>query len=209
MPIENEVKWVINLDCEEELNNITSQKIEIKQGYINDIRLRSNVYPNSKSETRSLYVGLDPFLPPAFKSHEKQDTKSYEFCYKHKFEDRIIEIETTISQSDFLSLWPLTTDRVYKTRYNLVCSEGDSVLIWEIDFFKQPIDYPFSNKEEPYFAMAELEMPIKQIDPAFIPRFLEDKIIFKSELRDPKFTSRALSNVEYARNLLKELCQSQ
>jgi CYTH domain-containing protein len=105
MPIENERKYLLNIDSLEEISNLSSKKINIKQGYLSKkARIRKKCYSYSS----------DVF---------------YYFTYKKLIDNNLIEIETKISAKDFLVLWESINKKhkIEKIRYKI-----DE---WEIDYF--------------------------------------------------------------------------
>lgn len=123
---------------------------------------------------------------------QKKDNKAkYLFTFKQIVESEVVEIEKKISKLDYDLLHKESTNVVYKTRYKV----GD----WDVDFFK--------HEGENYFVMAEIELPRGQKEPNFIPKFIEDNLIYVVEVTDQRFSSKKLSNVEYAKVLLEEISE--
>lgn len=105
MPIENERKYLLNIDSLEEISNLSSKKSNIKQGYLSKkARIRKIRYSYSS----------DVF---------------YYFTYKKLIDNNLIEIETKISAKDFDVLWNSISEKhkIEKFRYQI-----DN---WEIDYF--------------------------------------------------------------------------
>jgi len=108
----------------------------------------------------------------------------------------VVEIEKKISERDFNDLWVQCLNRLEKTRYLVTAdSSGD---IWEVDFFR---DYNNSI----YFALAELEMPEGQLEPNFIPDFIQKNLIYEVDLTDSRFSSKLLADVRYAKDIYLKL----
>lgn len=106
---------------------------------------------------------------------------------------RVIEIENKLDKRDFEDLWELSMNRLEKTRYKM--PDG-----WCIDFF-------LDHDDVVYFAMAECEMPEGQAEPKWIPDAIAKSLIFTVPAIDPRFSSKLVSDVRYAKNLFKE-CSS-
>ena len=104
-------------------------------------------------------------------------------------DERIIEIEKKISEMDYREMVPHAGGWVHKIRYVI----GD----WEVDFFK--------NVRETYFVMAEIEMPDGVDSPESIPDFVADHLLFTVPRDDCRFSSKKISDVDYAQKLLEEV----
>jgi len=103
MPIENERKYLLNINSIDEISKISSTKLEIKQGYL-----------SKKARIRQI------------KSNYSETTLHY-FTYKKLVDNNLIEIETEISTKDFLTLWKSISKKhkLKKFRYK--------IFEWEID----------------------------------------------------------------------------
>ena len=162
--IENEVKYVLQLDADREmcLNN----KTHIMQGYDkNGARVR------------------------------KQDNK-FTFNYKWKIGNAIEEFEMKISKEEFEHCYENCIDKLEKVRYSINDKHGN---IWDIDFFVEGIYI--------YFVMAECEMKDPYAtEPEEILPMLEPVVIYSVPRKDTsKFSSRKLSDVDYAKKILGEI----
>ena len=93
---------------------------------------------------------------------------------------------------DYKELAKEATSWVMKTRYIV---DG-----WEIDYFK--------TKKETYFIMAEIEMLPEMEEPDVIPNFISDNLVYKVAKNDTRFSSRKLSNVDYANKLIKQIIKN-
>lgn len=71
MPIENERKYLLNINSLDEISNISSTKLEIKQGYLS-------------KEARIRQVN--------------DEITSFYFTYKQLIDNNLIEVETEISE---------------------------------------------------------------------------------------------------------------
>lgn len=102
---ENEIKFVLNLECEEFFKKNYSKKYEICQGYM----------------LTSKGISL------RFRQSYGIKKINHYMTFKFNTGKRTIEIETKIDKRDFDEIWPNCLNKVYKTRYVLED--------WEIDFF--------------------------------------------------------------------------
>lgn len=71
-------------------------------------------------------------------------------------------------------------------------------MVWEIDVFKN-----LDNKS--YFWMAEIELPEGQQWPQIVPSYIKENLMYKVPIEDCRFSSRRLSDSEYAMNLFNLL----
>lgn len=113
------------------------------------------------------------------------------FTYKQDTEDGPVEIEAQISKVDFNRLWPTTSNRLSKTRFSF----KEAGVRWDVDFF--------GTLSEPYFAMAEAEVPKGASEPA--PCALIADHVVACVGRDKRFTSKKLANREHAQAMLAVL----
>ncbi len=110
MPTENEFKYVLDPNADEDEIRKIMCYVEIRQAYLAQqnnvtVRIRESTWPKSQHVVREL-------------------------CVKGKA-DRVIEIETVIDERDFNDLWEFSKYKLQKTRY--VYGNG----AWVIDFFKK------------------------------------------------------------------------
>ncbi len=108
---------------------------------------------------------------------------------KQRVDGKIIEVEKKISSSDYNELIKVSDGMVKKIRY--------VVGGWEVDFFK--------DGTETYFVMAEIELPDGVKEPKRLPRFISDHLLLAVPVNDCRFSSKKLSDVEYAKVLLDEV----
>ena len=90
MPIENERKYLIKKDCESEVADKSSDKLEVYQGYLNlnpVVRIRKSI---------------DSF------------STSYVFTFKQDVAGECVEIEKFITKQDFRKLWTLAKNKIEK-----------------------------------------------------------------------------------------------
>jgi len=113
----------------------------------------------------------------------------WDLTVKVEVEEKVHEIETEISDEDYEALSKVGLATLRKIRYVI---DG-----WEIDFFK--------HEDKTYFIVAEYEMPENQEQPENIPNFIQESLIYSVEKNDGRFSSRKLSDVAYAKKLLREL----
>lgn len=113
------------------------------------------------------------------------------FTFKRNTPDGLVEIETELDPRDFDRLWPSTHNRLEKVRFSF--SEGS--VKWDVDLF--------GAHDDPYFALAEAEVPEGEPEPAICERLAG--WLIKPVGKDPDFTSYKLSDETYARNLMTSL----
>lgn len=123
------------------------------------------------------------------RKQRKADKVKYVMAVKTRVGERVIEIEKNISEIDYKYLSEQASGWVEKIRYVI----GQ----WEIDFFK--------SGKETYFVMAEVELPDGVKYPSKVPDFVMDCLLYTVPREDCRFSSKKLSDVEYAKQLLKEL----
>jgi CYTH domain-containing protein len=122
----------------------------------------------------------------------RKDKICYILTVKQKVDEKIIEVEKKINSKDYLELSKAAEGWLTKIRYVI---DG-----WEIDFFK--------SGDETYFVMAEIEMPDGMVEPEFVPDFIQDNLIYQVPREDFRFSSKKLSDIEYAKNLFEEVAQT-
>lgn len=109
MPTENEVKFVLRLDGEDEINAACDRWEPIKQGYL------------YTAKGQSLRVRSAGASKP-----------KYTMTFKQNAAGRTVEIETDLDARDFNDIWPNTIQRLHKVRHYLKHRD----LVYEIDAFK-------------------------------------------------------------------------
>lgn len=185
MPTENEIKVVLDLSRTSELiDELRTSCVSIEsinQGYL---------FGEHDQAAR-------------IRLHQVDGEEPYHvFCYKKNVGSRLIEIEQNISERDFSDLWPDATNKLMKIRYLISFVYGplsDKVSTWEVDVF-------FTGGSQPYFCMAEHEMPEGQEEPEYYPEVIRKylKFLVPKNLSS-KFSSRLLSNSDYASQLYATL----
>lgn len=120
----------------------------------------------------------------------------YTFNYKMKAGDYIEEFEMKISKEEFDRCYSTFSNTLEKTRYTI---KDDFSNTWDIDFFK--------SDNEIYFVMAECEMSDPTTDyPTVMLPFVENNLLYTVPRADSrKFSSRKLTDVNYAKNILSTL----
>ena len=118
---------------------------------------------------------------------------SYLFTKKFLVDYKVVEIETEIDRQDFIKLWTITEKTLTKTRISKQIGNE----LWEVDFF--------GGIKDPYFIMAECEMPEDQMGYKDMPEFLRDKTIHYVDRGDGVYASKRLCDKKYAQELYKEL----
>ena len=104
---------------------------------------------------------------------------------------QVVEIETEIAAADFERLWTQRRESLQKARY----SWPDGRFHWDVDFFK-------TDDGRTYFAMAEVEMPENDTTPPPLAARLAPHFLAEAPHRDPRFTSKRLSDPVFAEALL-------
>jgi CYTH domain-containing protein len=155
--------------------------LDISQGYLvrgNDIGLRI------RSTKHSGGLG-------------KESKKIWCLTLKQDVCDKTIEVEHQLTEEDAEALWSKCSGKLRKTRYVFMTLNKYEEDIWEVDFF-------YDENDDLYFAMAEIELSFGAERPP-VPEFLENFVIFEVPLTDSRFSNKKLGDVEYSRNLYKEL----
>ena len=161
MPTENERKFVLRRSLAHQINTLLSDSntglkgpARIQQGYLSSWS-KGSIRVRSMSQERTLTA--------------KQNTGK-----------RVVEIETSISQIDFDDLFEQTVEKLEKDRYKLRVVRGGHFFIWEIDlFYSLETCYP-----NPYFILAEHEMPEGQLEPYFIPDLIQQYLLYAVPIQE-------------------------
>jgi CYTH domain-containing protein len=176
MPTENELKYVLRIDCEKEVAKKSRSDLFIHQGYL------------------AFTKGMSVRVRQSIDHHTKPQ---YKLCFKQKVNNRVVEIEKKIDRRDYDDLWANAVNRLEKVRYNLWHEEGDEEYLWEVDFFK--------HDHKTYFAVAEHEMPEGQTAPDYIPSIIKENLLFAVPFIDDRFASKRLADIKYASTLYQDL----
>jgi CYTH domain-containing protein len=120
----------------------------------------------------------------------------YTFTYKHDLLDKsgIMEIETKISASDYTRLFPDTTHRLTKTRYDIPFEDH----IWEVDCFR-------TAENDCYLMLAECEVNVDLIGRPKPPKLVADNLLYTVDEFDKRFTNRKLSDPNHINKLMVEI----
>ena len=180
MPTENERKYVLSLESEQEFEFCQFKfcKLLLHQGYLAfakgmTLRLRSS---------QEIIKGV------------AEGELKRKLCYKQKVNNRVIEIEKKIDKRDFEDLWTTCLNKVQKYRYSINLNKN----LWEIDFFK-------NHHNETYFAMAECEMPEGQVEPQFIPDIIQKHMLYSVPLDSDEYSTKRLACITHAKKIYKKL----
>ena len=183
MPTENEFKYVLCPDADEEVfRSATDSFIEIEQAYLvhhgnTTVRIRKSDRPSWASS-------------------------QYELCLKEKT-NRVIEIETEIDERDFQDLWELSTNKLKKTRYDL----GDG---WIVDFFKDGGNVYFAMAEcEVEENIVTPPDPIDAISDKMIYSGISgaDSRFSSRKLSCPVYAKKVLQDIENVKKYLTQASQ--
>jgi CYTH domain-containing protein len=118
---------------------------------------------------------------------------SYFFTFKQRMTNgHNLEIEAPISAEVFFSAWPHTIERLSKRRISI---EHGNVK-WDIDFYRW---------REPYFVLAEAELPIDVERPEVILPELQDYVVYEVSREDGRFAARRLADEDHVRRVAQEL----
>lgn len=179
MPIENELKYLLNSESEaklrQTLNGIKNKEsYDIWQGYL-----------TSHARIRKIVC------------HQNKNTR-YVFTYKLKVSGKTVEIETDISINDYTKLMEAVEEKISKTRISFYRNEEK----WDIDFFLDP------KSGKCYLIMAEVEMPEWQTQPSHIPEEIQEFVFYAVPKDNKKFNNKQLGKPAQVKkmilNLLKE-----
>lgn len=164
MPVENEYKYVLR-DSPKLREALGAGGESLQQGYLSE-----------HNRIRAI--------------RDAKGALARKFTFKMNTSDGLVEIEPKISKKDFDRLWPLTVNRLEKTRFSF--EDGGH---WDVDFF--------GDINAPYFVMAEVELPEGFSEPQISARLAP--YLIKAVGKDPAFTSFRLSDEQYAKRLLESL----
>ena len=173
MPTEHEYKYLISMDIAGRTGtSFLAQKAKEKQ------------------VIKQGYLNFNKGTSTRVRCTTVANKQSWSFTFKQKVGDRVVEIEKKkIDDRDGQDLWSVCIAKLEKDRY--LIEDGD--LTWEIDFFK--------NGDNVYCVLAEVELPEGAPRPENVPNFLKDYLLYEVGLEDDRFSSKRLSDVEFATNL--------
>jgi CYTH domain-containing protein len=116
---------------------------------------------------------------------------TYEFTFKQKIKPGVcIELDNHLSKEMYQRLVPNAFAWVMKTR---VVVDG-----WDIDIFRDSYG-------QPYFLMAEIEMPENQEVPKSLIPVVRDFLVYSVTRGDGRFSSRKMGNIKYAKKILRKI----
>ena len=93
-------------------------------------------------------------------------SKRHFFTYKQRLPNgHNLEIETPIDRDQFDEAWPFTEERLRKRRVSIEFHNCD----WDIDFYRW---------SQPYFVLAEVEMPLDMERPNAILPQLQEHVVY-------------------------------
>ena len=174
MPTEHEYKYMISMDVSGRTGT----------DYISRIA-------KEKQTIKQGYLSFSKGTSTRVRCITDEGRQKWSFTYKQKVGDRVIEIEKKIDERDGNDLWSVCIGKLEKDRYVL----QEDNLTWEVDFFK--------NGEQVYFVLAEVELAEGAPRPANdkMPSLIKNHILYEVALDDDRFSSKKLSDVEFATNL--------
>jgi len=115
------------------------------------------------------------------------------FAYKQRLPNgHNLEIEPPIAAAAFEEAWEYTTERLVKRRIPI--EHGN--LRWDIDFYRW---------SQPYFVLAEVEMPPHMDRPDVILPYLQKHIVYEVPRDDGRFAARRLADEAHVRLVAQEL----
>jgi CYTH domain-containing protein len=164
VPVENELKYILNLDCLEDIKSqllsySNARKLKIWQGYL-----------TSHARIRHIEEGRE---------------NRYVFTYKLKISGQTVEIETDVSMQDFIKMVEAVEEKIVKERISIKFGEET----WEIDFLKDPksddIYLIMAEVEMPEWQYAPMSIPNFVSDHLIFSVPKNDKRFNNKQLGDP------------------------
>jgi hypothetical protein len=187
MPIEREFKYVMQNSGALEHELLTRpvelglvKIVNIQQGYLSRGGRVRRLTEFAEFQTKLLKLSTE-----------------FVFTYKHDLSQQpgsCLEIETNISDEDFILAWEDSDHQIEKTRYVVLCNDDRR---WEIDFFKRD--------GETYFVMAECEVPATEGAPETLHPFVEEHLVLAVDSADGRFKNRQLCNPDKVAVLLRDI----
>jgi CYTH domain-containing protein len=176
MPIENEFKFVLDLDE----HGVLRRTLRAHKGVVEQ-RIQQ------------------AYLTKGVRIRRTHDVASggveYDLTFKRKVAGHVVEIPAPISKTDYARLWTTRECDLEKTRFKY----AEARLHWDVDFF--------GDRGDPYFAMAEVEMPPELERSIEIPRpseVIADYVLHVAG-KENGFSSRRLCDPAYAEKMMKAL----
>jgi CYTH domain-containing protein len=119
--------------------------------------------------------------------------QQFYFTYKQRVANgHNLEIEAVISAAAFHEAWDYTQERLTKRRVSMMHRD----LRWDVDFYRW---------SQPYFVVAEVEMPPDMQRPEAMLPYLVPHIVYEVPRDDDRFTARRLADETHVRTLAREL----
>jgi len=181
MPTENERKYVLDLKIVEDWD-------ELKKTLGDTLK--------SAKSIQQAYLYGDPHWTIRLRDATGAGNETHLImCLKYDVGERVVEIEQHIDERDFVDLWPHSVRQLHKYRYDLHPNEKDK---WEIDFF-------LGRDGQPYFVMAEHEMPEGQAAPATVPFLIRKYLLYTvPQAEQFEFSSYNLADPAIAREVYQQ-----
>jgi hypothetical protein len=175
MPIENEVKYVLRLECEHDVIAVAETACDIKQGYLDDgVRVRSKKWYCPQNKTLG---GVE-----------------YEYTYKRKIKQGMFEVNCDITERRVQGTLEADGRAAGEDSVQSSLRLGDRFLP--------------GGEEDVLRPGRALEMPKGTKKPHYIPAYIQRLMLDKKPYRCATYSSKALSNPEYAKKKLKKLLRN-
>lgn len=182
MPVEHELKFVLT-DPTNALFDLLSAEYDchhLEQFYMGDgARFRSARTLSPEGTLR--------------------DGSEFIFCYKNRIGDKVLEIETLVSEEDYELALTGADRKLNKLRFKIPTAAG----LWDIDYFLMPVDDGDPDSQMVYFVMAEFEH--ERGTPVEILGILKPHVHIEVPLEKTAFfSSRKLCDPQYARRVVHD-----
>lgn len=165
--------------------------IENERKFVVSSNIVHHLDPYERYDIKQAYLPTSPEFTCRLRESHTKEVKRV-FTLKTLNPDGTnTEVEIPLGKDDFDALWLKCESHLHKTRYLINHESG----IWELDVFWDGL------KNESFFWMAEIELPVGQVAPSSIPNIISDHLRYEVPLTDGRFSSRKLSNVAYARKI--------
>lgn len=120
---------------------------------------------------------------------------SHYLTYKERLpNDHNLEVEGTIAGNVFDAAWPHTHEQIIKRRFKLTHG-GIATLPWDIDFYRW---------SQPYFALAEVEMP-PDSETYEVPEVISPYVHHVVARDDQRFAAWALADDTHVARMARDL----
>lgn len=177
MPTEHEFKYVISMDL---LNTYPEEKIRM--------------LADSHIIIKQGYLAFSKGMSCRIRCATESGKDRWFLTFKQKVTDRVIEIEKRLDNRDGQDLWEIAVGKLTKDRY-IIKHTG---ICWELDLFKM-------TDGGIYFVLGEIELSEGAPRPKSVPPILKKHVLLEVELTDDRFSNKRLGDVDYARNLYKQM----